>query len=458
VSSAFLASPPPLFGAWCLRLLAVFFFLFKIGRVHCGSIPEALLLHRVPLAPLCMNGSPSTMFWRNCSANWDSKGEDYCPKGGTEDPVTWIIVFPSVDISKLLNASSQNEPRVAPTHPSGSYCYSHQSCSSRSPDLTGVTDLPSVAFPGGILSPYAEVNPSLYKAPVALIPYCSSDLWAGNSSNGVFYFQGLSIAQAAIQALIDLPERWSLGLGDEVIIVGPSGISVIWEALVRAISNGAREKGKPPPKLSFVCDGCTLLKKDLLPLHSLHPLGQTSSCTTDSDCPPYLGLPLGATLWGAPTAFWENFTLEGVLDAFSFRENTTLLLVALGGDGRMLSSYGMWKAGWQSFVIGTIIPYFAELLEGARTFQRQGSGIFFSSICTWPPTLTLSPAAYYRQLEPCKDGDERPHNDTLSQVLPALYDCSSPGTPSEFCISCAPSFTNGSISPRSESCVTSAPF
>lgn len=429
--------------------------------------PSGLLFHRTALPIPCTDGTPSAFYYRNCSANWDSKGTDYCPKGGIADPVTWIILFPSEDITYLINATSAQEPSVAPNTTAGAFCYSTESCSARAklyPQLTHTHHLPATIFPGGLLSPYAEVNPSLYKSPMVVVPYCSSDLWGGEGSGATaataspYSFCGLSIALAALRALVALPGRESLGLADQVILVGPSGLGANLDALLAVI-------GTPSPtKLTFVCDGCTLLGQSLPPPPPPPPGSPPppAPCSMDSNCPPPLALPQATLLWGSK-APWRAFTLEGTLATFASKYPTVPLLVTgQGGDARALESYGAWGGqaqrewgggGWKDTVF---IPALRQALAGgnassggggglAPVLTRKGSGVFFSHGCVWPPTLTLSPATFYHQVSGgCGDGAGRVHNDTLSQVLPALFDCAQEGTPEEFCVSCPLSGGEGS--------------
>ena len=90
-------------------LLAVLL-LFHAARVAFAqpppAPPAALLLHPLPLrSPFatCNDGSPATIYFRNCSANWDSKGPDYCANITNR----WLIVFAGGDVRGALRGEPE---------------------------------------------------------------------------------------------------------------------------------------------------------------------------------------------------------------------------------------------------------------------------------------------------------------------------------------------------------------
>jgi len=157
------------------------------GATTAADSPQQQLFHlRRVAGATCADGSPFLMYARNCSANWDAKpGEDYC--GGSQEG-TALIVFMSGSASELpLGNGTGPLPRAAVE---GAYCYDEASCSARAaacPNCTTSALLPQLGgaaahnrtalLTAGMASPFAEVNPNLYKSPafIALIS-CSRAL------------------------------------------------------------------------------------------------------------------------------------------------------------------------------------------------------------------------------------------------------------------------------------------
>ena len=129
-------------------------------------LPDALLFHRVVIDAQCADGSPATLYYRNCSANWDRTpgGPDYCARA-LNPVVTWVISFlpdasalgplpPSLAAARAVGAADASG--AMPFGPAaGAYCYSDASCASRAANLSGSAWQPAVAFAGGIVSPFA---------------------------------------------------------------------------------------------------------------------------------------------------------------------------------------------------------------------------------------------------------------------------------------------------------------
>ena len=69
----------------------------------------------------------------------------------------------------------------------GWYCYDTASCEARwlrLPSLMSSHRWPEVKTVGGILSADTEENPQFAAANHVLVPYCSSDSWAGTAAAG----------------------------------------------------------------------------------------------------------------------------------------------------------------------------------------------------------------------------------------------------------------------------------
>ena len=401
------------------------------------SVPDSLLFHRhtLPLSSgQCTAGGPALLYSRNCTANWDShSGFDYCPKGGPADPVRFIIVLASEDVRPLTN--SEGPPESLAWDGSGLYCYSAASCASRSANLTSTTGLPPTAFFGGVLSPFAEVNPNFYKASMALLPYCSSDLWAGTASTpSGLHFHGQRIALAALAALAALPGRESLRAADEVVLIGPPGVVALAALATPYLSQHAA--------LTVLCEGCALLPSP----PAMEAQAAPPQCTTDANCPPHLALPLAVGLWGTPhpastcpppTPTWQCLTTPAILAVpWSTPASPTLLLAAQGRDARAAAAYG---PGLPPSALAAALQAAGRAAVGAGggVLARQGSGLFLSHTCASPSALALHPAAFYgQQLDYCSNGAGQARNQTLAQVLSAGVGCREVGTPAAFCATC----------------------
>ena len=261
--------------------------------------PPALLMRRVALREpraVCNDGSRAACFFRNCSANWDShSGFDYCANI-TDD---WLLVFGADAPAALLNSSGG-----APAAPdaAGAFCYSAQSCAARDAALRSAASLPARAFPGGLVSPFAEQNANLYKAHTVVVPYCSSDLFAGNGSLGgggavdgaaSVAFAGRAVLEATLAQLFEaggVPagEGPTMAHADRVVLVGGAGVMARLDelaALLLAFKRAATRNASATLAVFGVCDGCLLL--DVAP-----PLIEPPACATDADCPPRAALPL----------------------------------------------------------------------------------------------------------------------------------------------------------------------
>jgi hypothetical protein len=398
------------------------------GGAAAAGAPAALYLRPLPLRDplaLCNDGSPAALYYRNCSANWDSKGPDYCANITNR----WVLVFAGGDVRGALRG--EPEGRTPPSAPPGAYCYDARSCAARARALRTSDGLPAAGLPGGLLSPYAEVNPNFYKASAALVPYCTSDLFLGNATAGALHFRGARVFDAAVSALLALPGRASLALADEVLVVGGAGV-VAQLPRLRARLLATRGTRVPPLSLWGVCDGCALLA-DLPP----PPAPLPPQCTSDADCPPHEALPRGLALWGgASGGDWRALTAPALLAAAA-RAGVPLLAAAQALDAVALRSYGAWGGGTNgsgaAWARATYAPALRAALRAALPPPPHGAA--FVAPCSWPPALALSARAWYGEAAPCADGAGRPHNNTPAQVAAAFAACAE-GAPPQFCVSC----------------------
>jgi hypothetical protein len=125
--------------------------------VGTQPIPEPLLMHKHELSgpAVCGDGSPAIYYYRNCTANWDSKpgDPDFCAKGTPlgVSSVQWLLVFGG-------NATLA--------------CFDDATCSERASALPSAVSSAGAAesiYPDGLLAPAPEANPNFYKAHVVFV-------------------------------------------------------------------------------------------------------------------------------------------------------------------------------------------------------------------------------------------------------------------------------------------------
>jgi hypothetical protein len=405
-------------------------------------IPPEQLFHRVSLSsahPLavCNDGEGAAMFYRNCSANWDRKpgDPDYCAL-----PVTrWVVAFAGSDMDYFGGVGvSARSPRV---QESGAYCYDAASCTKRATNLTTSRNLPDTAFPGGIALPYAEANPNLYKSHHVVVPYCSSDLWAGNSTaifaSTLWHFRGAAIIQAVVEMLFTLDgggAKGGLAGADEVLLVGPAGLMARAADIAQYITLRKREitgNATAAISISALCDGCAIF--DLPP-----PAQSAQECTSDANCPPSRALPLAQTLWGtpslpwcaeAPETAWRCLTADLLLKGLLASSALPVLVQAQRFDAVQLAAYGAWPPTaanhtaarrWAEGVFG---PAVQALLAGVRG----ATATVFGAACSSPSALALD-TSFYHIMTPCTSTQGYNFTDALSQAVPFFF-VDGPGSP-----------------------------
>ena len=249
---------------------------------------------------VCNDGSPAKFYFRDC------------PRPAAEcldAPAEWIVVFDGGDSSDA--------------------CYDGPSCVARAaaePRKTSSAHLnASLPSPSGIFSWSGEENPNFYQHRTVLVPYCSSDMWLGNSSATFstaggggdgggggdvttqhFHFRGRAILRAVAEDLAAAqfnnrsipapgygpgPNRTRLDAADALAFVGGVGVSSQLAALA------ARVPPRPAKSLRAICDGCVLV--DVPPLV---PVSAERPCTAAADCPPAEVLRRGLPLWDPAAA------------------------------------------------------------------------------------------------------------------------------------------------------------
>lgn len=344
-----------------------------------GPSDAAYLFHRRPLpdaAAVCNDGSRAAWYYRNCTANADRKpgdDTDYCA-----GPQTLVIHFLGSALPPPVWASPS-----AP--PPGSYCYSPASCASRALELKSSTTLPLTAFPPGVTSSAPEVNPNLYKARGAIVPYCTSDLFAGASAA----FAGRAVVDAALFALANpnapLPDG-GLGGADRVILIGPAGVIARLDELsarLLALKRSFTHNASAALAIFGVCDGCALV------VAPVPPASPPPACTSDADCPPALALPqlaanaaLQRPPWcAAGTELWACYAADALVASLRTSKTPALVLMQQF-DAVQVRSYGG-APTWAGAV-------FAPLARAAA----RAAQFAISAACSGPALVTPSPALF----------------------------------------------------------------
>lgn len=304
-----------------------------------SGIPSYFEYHAHLLSPSskCHDDSRATFYHRNCTANGDRKPFD--PTDFCAGEQTWVIEF--------LGGSTQNASADAA---SGAFCFDTASCAARAArdsSLVSSKGLKPTLFAQGVTLPFPEVNPNLYKQHSVIVPYCTSDLWAGPLSGGL-------IAVDVIRALGAAPLIGDTGLrdADRVVLIGPAGIMVRLDELaeaLRAAKRAASGNASATLEVLGVCDGCLL---PILPPPAASPATASVApgCTTDADCPPARALPLLADYFNISSApsgchisagrpVWECFTADALVESLG-AARTPALLIAQQYDARVAASYG----------------------------------------------------------------------------------------------------------------------
>ena len=246
---------------------------FNISTMSLSLRPIALN------TAMCTDGSAAKMYVRTCCDGTDPG--DFC--NNTERIPQWVVVFGDGN--------------------SGGWCWDGPSCAARlqqQPDLSSSKRLPEYFardggrddYRVGIFSKSGEGNPNFYASYTAYVPYCSSDLFLGNSSGEQApFFRGRSIALGAIDSLRDemlASAVNSPGRSLQVVIVGGAGVMLLMDDI--------RARLPPGADLSAVCDGCVLFD-DGVQSDRAKPApcksGDAFSCT------PSMTLPAATGLWAA---------------------------------------------------------------------------------------------------------------------------------------------------------------
>lgn len=393
--------------------------------MNAQPIPELQLFNVYELPGYtCNDGSPYKYYYRNCSANWDRKpgGPDFC----IVNEVTWILSFVSGD-----DISSTSSLRSA-SMLSGAFCYDEQSCATRQQNLTSSHQLPSTSFPDGIVLPYAEANPNLYKSPAVVLPYCTSDLWAGSGASSIpgFSMNGSGIVAAVLRALFfDLP---GIGLqsAQRVVITGGPGVIAQADSLaatIRTLKQQVTGNASATVDVLGLCDGCLLL--DVAP-----PFGP-AVCSSDLDCPAPVALPqLGALVplvrpsWctvAVAAEPWQCYSGSTLARALNGSIATTVLVFQQQFDAVQLASWGV-RLSSEHKVEDPAGTWAQSVFAPATRSVLATFPYSVGPACSVPSYSALSSAWYYTALRHV-DPYGHVHNDTMNTAAPIFLEDASVG-------------------------------
>lgn len=371
-------------------------------------------------AVTCNDGSPYVYFARNCTANWDRKpgDPDFC--------ALTQRVF-------ILVVASGGRDVLSPTLPAplqGAFCYDAASCAARAANATSSSQLPLTAFPDGILSPFAEANPNLYKAAAAVLPYCSSDLWLGRAAG----FQGADILAAVVNDLYAPPPpqlgNSTLLDANYVIIIGGAGVMVQLDDLAAVIRSRHAAHNASVTVVGY-CDGCLLMEEASSSPGS--PL-----CTTDSNCPAGVALPQALPMWNATLPPWctDDNTTQCLLATGLFQHlkdaETPVFVAAQQYDAVQLSSAGCWPVNSSTacgaWAQNSYSPAVRELLASIGGEGSARKVFPFSAACS-QPSYGATSTQYYHTLVRYQDVYNHTHNDSTSQAAFAFLEAVAPAGP-----------------------------
>jgi hypothetical protein len=378
---------------------------------EAGPIPAQQMLQRVPItnaSATCNDGSRATIFFRNCSANWDSKGFDYC--ANITD--TWVLLF------------AQDDAFAADPPPSGLFCYSPESCAARSAALTSSSGQPATAFLDGVLSPYAEENPNLYKQHSVVVPSCTSDLFAGAGGS----FAGRAVLEAALSQLFEPAppgEGPAMAHADRVVLVGGAGVLAFVDELAErllVLKQQFSRNATARLDVFAVCDGCLLLG-------GLAPFAGPPACASDADCPADVALPrlqalltaaggsLARPRWCAEADVSACFLAPALGPALA-RARTPVLVQQMQYDAAQLLSLGVDVARAPAPARAYAESVFAP---AARAAARAVSNYSFSAACAAPRALSARPAFYSLDVR-FRDRYKNVLNRSMAAALPSFLE------------------------------------
>ena len=288
------------------------------------------------------------------------------------------------------------------------FCYSEETCSNREGHrdgrLTSSAPWPDSAVRGGLLSPFAEANPNLYKAHTVFAPYCTSDAWLGRGSEApqaappTPQFNGLTAMNETLQAALHggLPHGGNLAGADDLVLTGGAGAMLALSLLLP----GIRAQLPNKTRIHLLCDGCgwgtEAPAEPTSTLRGQHTASSLSSLLEQAWPawnPPAPLSPLSSV--GAP---FRQKLLQLADPSKGIAQS--LILIAPQASAPLLSAEGVQLAGAAPAQNSTI----QRLVQAARTSARSfaveavAAGVVprvFSPNCAWPAELAASDAAFH---------------------------------------------------------------
>jgi len=430
--------------------------LLAVGVVMSQGIPEQLLMRRVEVrnaaarGALCSDGQPAAYYYRNCSANWDRKpgceieGAGLRPSRSarvTSRTLPWFA-WPVFRPAAVPDYCKETKTRWIVAFETGmTGCFDDASCAQRSALTPNATRPPTAEtlFPSGALLPYAEANPNLYKSPTVLVPYCSSDLWAGNSttSSGL-HFRGRAIARAVLEDLLEggLPGGGSLGQADQVTFVAGAGLLAddgvayrgfqtltAWASGVgdgRPRGAGVLRGAKAAQAFTGVCDGCLLTSWN----QTLYDATK-APCLTGSDCRADNLAARGVALWAGrgvdPTSLLASLAPGAVAAA---ARSSGLLVQCQLLDATQLAGLGAWP---RPATPSPAYDAFVRAFAAHSLALAQTSPYVFAAACSGPSGTAASPGFLYTSVPHPYAPGRPPVQDPLRTALPSFLTAVAPG-------------------------------
>lgn len=144
----------------------------------------------------------------------------------------------------------------------------------------------STEFFDGVLSPFPEGNPNLYKSPAVLVPYCTSDLWLGNTtastsaSSSRWQFQGQNVLREVVRQLLTDQSPLALRYADTVVVFGDVGVmqQLAWIQVEIRRHNSRAASGvdlEGGAAVIGVCDGCLRVDPSTQASQTYTPISDT---------------------------------------------------------------------------------------------------------------------------------------------------------------------------------------
>ncbi|CAG2115682.1 unnamed protein product, partial [Medioppia subpectinata] len=224
----------------------------------------------------------------------------------------------------------------------GWYCFSALTCHQRWLKMRGLmtsAHWPEAKTVGGILSSSRDENPYYWNASHVYVPYCSSDIWSGDSAArapGDLSFLGSRIVEQVIREL--LPR----GLTDAKLLIlagssaGAAGVMINLDriaSLLTSVGSSAQVKGIADS--GWIMDNEPFGSPNSAPTgaantgvdnHNNHKINNKKPCVDAINCAPMDGIRSAFKMWNSrvPAACAAQYTREPWRCLFGYRLYPTL--------------------------------------------------------------------------------------------------------------------------------------